>query len=264
MAIRADEPGGRTLAGRTLIVTRSRAQAGALADALAALGARVAEVPTIAMAPPESYAPLDAALAQLDTYDWLLATSANTARVLGERLALLGLQPRPKQVAAVGRATAQALAALGFHVDLVPEPFVAESMIAALAPAAAGRRILLARAAVARDVLPEALRAAGAQVDVVDAYRTILPEESRELLVRALDDGPDGITFTSSSTVTNFVALLDNAGLPRPLALPAFSIGPITSATLREHGWPPAAEAAVHDIPGLVAAVVAVLGRSTC
>ena len=250
------------LTGRSIIVTRSRAQASSLADALASLGARILEVPTIATVPPEDYAPLDAALAQLDTYDWLLVTSANTARVLRERLASPPLERRPKWVGAVGRATANALEALGFRVDLVPSPFVAESLIAELEHRVAGRRVLLARAAVARDVLPDALRAAGAHVDVVDAYRTVLPAASRALLETAFAPGaplPDGVTFTSSSTVTNFLALLVAAALERPARLQAFSIGPITSATLREHGWEPAAEAAEHDIAGLVAAVLAVL-----
>jgi uroporphyrinogen-III synthase len=253
------DPSAWPLAGRTIIVTRSRAQAGALSQALTALGARVIEIPTIAIAPPEDYAPLDAALGRLEAYDWLLVTSANAARVLGERL--LPAQTWPRHVGAVGRSTAQALDAAGFGVDLVPEPFVAESLISALAGQVAGKRILLARAAVARDVLPEALRSAGAHVEVVDAYRTVLPDESRELLALAMNAAPDAITFTSSSTVTNFLALLAFADLPRPNALPALSIGPITSATLREHGWPPAGEAAEHDIPGLVAVVLAALGR---
>ncbi len=253
------EPSPRPLAGRTIIVTRSRAQAGALSSSLTAQGARIIEIPTIAILPPDDYGPLDAALAALDTYDWLLVTSANAARVLGERGALLQRRAKPRQVGAVGRSTAEALESVGFSVDLVPEPFVAESLVSALAPGVAGKRILLARAAAARDILPDSLGAAGAQVDVVDAYRTVLPGESRELLTSAMKAAPDAITFTSSSTVTNFLALVASAGLSRPQTLPAFSIGPITSATLRQHNWPPAGEAAEHDIPGLVAVVLEAL-----
>jgi uroporphyrinogen-III synthase len=123
---------------------------------------------------------------------------------------------------------------------------------------------LLARAAVARDVVPDALRARGAAVDVVDAYRTVIPEES----VRAIrtifgSDGrvPDAATFTSSSTVTNFAALLRAAGLAMPAGMKAVSIGPVTSGTLRELGWEPAAEADPHDLSGLVTAVVRALGN---
>ena len=252
------------LAGRTLVITRSRAQASTLVDSLAGLGARVIEIPTIAIAPPVDYAALDNALGRLDSYDWLLVTSANTARVIGDRLTLLAERRQPTRVGAVGRATADALVTVGLRVDLVPQPFVAEAMIAALKHEVAGKRILLARAAVAREVLPDGLREAGAEVDIVDAYRTILPEDSLELLRQAFASGapPNGITFTSSSTVTNFLALLNAAGLERPAGLPAFSIGPITSATLRAHDWEPAAEAREHDIAGLVDVVLATLRPS--
>ena len=126
-----------------------------------------------------------------------------------------------------------------------------------------GQKVLLARAAVARDVIPDALRAAGAVVDVVEAYRNVMPETAPGQLRRALDDGIDAITFTSSSSVTHLARAAGAAGIAWPFpGLAAISIGPITSATLRESGWGPSAEANPSDIPGLVAAVARVLGRS--
>jgi uroporphyrinogen-III synthase len=126
-----------------------------------------------------------------------------------------------------------------------------------------GQRVLVARAAVARDVIPDALRARGATVDVVDAYRTVIPEESVTAIRTIFGaDGrwPDAATFTSSSTVTNFLNLLLAAGVEAPVEMRAVSIGPVTSRTLRDRGWEPAAEADPHDLDGLVAAAVRVLG----
>jgi len=194
----------------------------------------------------------------------LIVTSANTARVIEERRNALGLTfERQPRTVAVGRATAAALEQVGLRVDLVPMPAVAESIIAALADKVAGQRLLLARAEVARDVIPEALEAAGAEVTFVAAYRTVLAEGSAELVARVfgLPNGVssarhiDALTFTSSSTVKNLFALLQNAGLAWPAECRVFSIGPVTSGTLREHGIEPTSEATQHDVEGLVAAV---------
>ena len=169
-------------------------------------------------------------------------------------------QPDPMRVAAVGEATATAARNAGFRVAFVPESYVAESLVEGLRAKVAGQRVLLARAAVARDVVPDALRAAGAQVDVVDAYRNAMPEAAPEQIRRALGDGIDAATFTSSSSVTHLAEAARQAGAGWPLPhVPAVSIGPITSQTLREHGWEPAAEASPSDIPGLIAAVVRLL-----
>ncbi len=249
------------LAGRRILVTRTREQSSRLAAALQQLGAEVLEVPTIRIAPPSSYEPLDRALTQLAGYHMLLVTSSNTARVLAARR----LPPWPDQpfTVAIGSATADSLREAGLQVDHVPEEAVAESLLAAIVDRVEGRRILLARAETAREVLPNALRSTGAVVDVVHAYRTIVPEESREWLQAIFaESAPDAVTFTSSSTVRNFLALLGNeAGLRALAQSPACSIGPVTSRTLREYGIEPASEASPHDVDGMVASVHALLAR---
>jgi uroporphyrinogen-III synthase/uroporphyrinogen III methyltransferase/synthase len=254
------------LAGRRVLVTRAAHQAGKLSEGLRALGAEPVEVAVLEIRPPESLAALDAALRQLDSYDWLILTSANAVRALAERAAALEIaltQPVRLKVAAIGEATAAAARLIGLQVDFVPEAYVAESLVEGLLERAAGQRILLARAAVARDVIPDALRAAGADVDVVEAYRNVLPDAAPEQLRQALGKGIDAATFTSSSSATHLAEAARVAGVAWPLAgVPAISIGPITSQTLRELGWPPAAEASPSDIPGLIAAAVRVLAPS--
>ena len=253
------------LAGRTILVTRARHQAGRLSEVLRARGATVLEIPAIEIVPPASYAALDASLRNLSQYQWLIVTSANGAQALHERLAALGVDSRAMahlQIAAVGSGTAQALQGAGLPVAVTPREYVAESLLEALGDRARGQRVLLTRAAVARDVIPDALRAQGATVDVVDAYRTVIPENSVTAIRTIFAAGgrlPDAATFTSSSTVTNFLALLREAGVARAATMKAISIGPITSATLREHGWEPAAEADPHDLSGLVEALMRAL-----
>jgi uroporphyrinogen-III synthase/uroporphyrinogen III methyltransferase/synthase len=247
------------LAGRRVLVTRAAHQAGKLSEGLRALGAEPVEVPVLEIQPPADFTPLDRALRSLDTYDWLILTSANTVRSLVERAQSLGLPlvaGSHLQLAAVGEATAAPAHQVGLPVALVPEKYVAEALVDCLADQVAGKKILLARAAIARDVIPDALRAAGAQVDVVDAYRNAMPAAAPELLRAALEKGIDAATFTSSSSVTHLADAARAAGIAFPLhGVRAISIGPITSQTLRELGWEPAAEAKVSDIPGLIAAV---------
>ncbi len=255
---------GLPLAGRRVLVTRAAHQAGKLSSGLRALGAEPVEVPVLEIRPPEDFAPLDRALRQLASYDWLIFTSANTVRKLVERAKEQGIalaQPPHAKVAAVGSATAEAARQAGFEVALVPDSYVAESLVRGIIDQAAGCRILLARAAIARDVIPDALRQAGGTVDVVDAYRNVLPESAPDLLRAALTAPIDAATFTSSSTVTHLAEAAQLAGIAFPLAgIAAVSIGPITSQTLREMGWEPAAEASPSDIPGLIDAVVHLLG----
>lgn len=242
-----------------VLVTRACHQAGKLSEALRAADFEPVEVPVLEIRPPADGGPLDAALAQINTYDWLVVTSANTVRAIAWG-SLLDKMSGVK-VAAVGEATAASARKAGLEVSVVPETYVAESLVACLAERTAGKRVLFARAAAARDVIPEALRAAGAVVDVVDAYRNVMPEAAPGLLRAALAEGIDAVTFTSSSSVTHLTEAARVAGVSFPfLGVKAVSIGPITSATLREAGWDPAAEAKQSDIPGLIAAVGCAFG----
>jgi uroporphyrinogen-III synthase len=377
------------LAGRRVLVTRAPHQAGKLSEGLRALGAEPVEVPVLEIQPPLDFAPLDRALRELATprpchpergrrgdrvegpasgvscekvashesdrqppYDWLILTSANTVRALAGRSLALGLSLNAAphlRIAAVGDATATAARNAGFAVALVPETYVAESLIdkllrherevsghdftirgetssagglgsghefsravspdvppvsrpavpadsnppavsqhghevsghdfkpalslskgaanepkspGALAPEGIlrGQRFLIARAAIARDVIPNALRAAGATVDVVDCYRNVTPASAPALLREALQKGIAAAAFTSSSSVTHLADAARADEIPFPLAgVTAISIGPITSQTLRELGWEPAAEASPSDIPGLLQAVARAL-----
>jgi uroporphyrinogen-III synthase len=248
-----------TLINKRILVTRAAHQAGKLSDGLRAAGAEPVEVPVLEIQPPASYAPLDSALRELSTYDWLLLTSTNAVHAVVERAAACGIvfEGNMPQVAAVGKATAEAAAHAGFNIALTPKEYVAESLIESLAGLAAGQRILLARAAIARDLIPDQLRAMGAIVDVVDAYQNVIPNGAPDKLRTALASRIDAATFTSSSSVTHLADVARAAGTAFPFAgVKAVSIGPITSATLRELGWPPAAEADPHDIPGLIKAVI--------
>ena len=251
---------GPPLSGRRILVTRAAHQAGKLSEGLRALGADPIEVPVLEIQPAEDLGPLDLALRNLRLYNWLILTSANTVLHLALRAAQMGIlleTEAPPQVAAIGEATAAAARKTGLRVTLIPESYVAESLVKELTGQIFGQRILLARAAVARDVIPDALRQAGATVDVVDAYRNAIPAAAPEQLRKALAEGIDAATFTSSSTVTHLAEVAKLAEVVFPfLGVQAISIGPITSQTLRELAWLPAAEANPSDIPGLVAAVL--------
>ncbi len=252
----------KPLVGRRILITRARHQAQGLTTALEAEGAEVLAIPAIEIVPPDSYAALDHALRNAHTYQWLILTSVNGVEVLVQRLQALAVSRAALQdikIAAIGPATARALAAHGFSVATVPKEYVAESLVDALRNQVAGQNVLLVRARVARDVIPAELDKAGAMVNVVDAYQTVVPAASCDALRNVFADSknlPDAITFTSSSTVTNFFRLLHQAGFSEwPTGMAAISIGPITSRTLREHGIDPVAEAGEYAIPGLVAAL---------
>jgi uroporphyrinogen-III synthase len=251
------------LAGKRVLVTRAVQQAGKLSDGLKALGAIPVEVPVLEIRPPNSFEPLDAALRKLDRFDWLILTSMNTVQTVAARCTMLGLdvsEIKLLSVAAVGSATSEAARKAGFRVTVVPDSYNSEGVVAALGSSIAGKRVLLARAVVARDVIPDALAKVGAEMTVVEAYQIVLPEGSRELLADALKTGLDAATFTSSSSVRNLVEVALEAETAFPFkGVPAVSIGPVTSATLRVFGWEPAGEALASDIPGLIAAVVQVL-----
>lgn len=247
-----------TLDGKRVLVTRAAHQAGKLSEGLRAAGFEAVEVPVLEIQPPASFDPLDAAMRCLHTYNWLILTSANAVRAVVERAAACGIvfSGSIPQVAAVGKATADAARQAGFTVALTPKEYVAESLIEALAERASGKRVLLARAVISRDLIPDSLRVTGADVDVVDAYQNAIPKDAPSQLRAALATGIDAATFTSSSSATHLSEVAEAAGVAFPFSgVKAVSIGPITSATLRELGWEPAAEANPHDIPGLITAL---------
>ncbi len=258
-AAAAPSPG--PLAGRTVVVTRPRGQAAGLAAPLERAGARVLLCPVIAIVPLGVTAELAAAIAGLDGYGTVVFTSANGVAVFCDDLRECGLAAAAlasRELVAIGPATAVALEERGLVTSLVPEEHVAEGVIDALAARArrlAGRRVLLPRARGARPVLPDELRRHGALVDVVDLYEavpaTTLPCPPAEI------EAADYVTFTSSSTARALAALLGAERLAERLAgvRPA-SIGPVTSATLRELGLRVAVEAAVYSASGLAAAIV--------
>ena len=253
----------KPLADLRILVGRARHQAGALSSGLHKLGADVIEIPFIEIRKPRSYRPLDSALKKLREYDWLILTSVNGVDAFWDRLRKLRLT-RSKlthlQVAAIGPATKKAIEKRGVRVDVVPNEYVAESVVARLQDRIAGRRVLLARAKVARDVIPRELRKLGAQVDVVEAYETVIPRSSRTRLRAVLKDRrirPQLITFTSSSTVRNFLELLGKRDArPYVTGIKLASIGPVTSSTLGELGLRVDIEAREYTIPGLIRAIV--------
>jgi uroporphyrinogen-III synthase len=248
-----------------VLVGRARHQAGALSGELRKLGATVLEIPFIEIRKPRSFKPLDAALKNFGSYDWLILTSVNGVEAMWERLAQLGITKaslKHLRVAAIGPATKRAIEQRRIQVDVVPKEYIAESVVRSLRRRVKGKRVLLVRAKVARDVIPRELRQAGAQVDVVEAYETIVPQSSRTRLrgtLRNPRQRPHVVTFTSSSTVRNFVALLGHANIE---GIRLASIGPVTSSTLREFGLRVDIEAEEFTIPGLVEAVVQAMART--
>jgi uroporphyrinogen III methyltransferase/synthase len=255
--VQPDKP----LTGRTVLVTRAREQAGAFAQLLEAAGARVLLVPTIAIEPPESWAPLDAALR--DAFDWAVFTSVNGVAMTRERVEATGhgrdmLEHAHR--AAIGPATAAALADWGLPAEAVPGEYVAEALVERLRPALRpGNRVLLPRAAETRDVLVRELDALGVAVTEVAAYRTRAATEEAPGLREALAAGRvDVVTFTSSSTVRSFCALFGAAELPRLMAgVTVACIGPITRATAQGRGLTPRIVPEDYTIPALARAIVA-------
>ena len=315
MKRRSESSSNRPLTGIRVLVGRARHQAGALSRELRKQGASVLEIPFIEIRKPRSFRPLDTAVKNLHTYDWLILTSVNGVEALWERMSRLRLisgatRPSPPgasrmkknalkrsgfsragkastsaeasaagdnlRIAAIGPATKKAIEQRGLKVDIVPDEYVAESVVRSLRRKVEGKRVLLVRAKVARDVIPRELRRAGAHVDVVEAYETVVPQNSRRRLQSALANPrnrPHVVTFTSSSTARNFVSLLDlqprtakNRREPatrRAVNLDGVllaSIGPVTSATLRELGLRADVQAKEFTIPGLVAAIIRAFG----
>jgi uroporphyrinogen III methyltransferase/synthase len=247
----------RPLFGKRIVVTRTRKQAGALSSQLRSLGADVIELPTIRIEPPSDLREFAELVQDAHSYDWIIFTSRNGVDAFFEIFFKLYDDAReiggPK-IAAIGPATAERVKDFHLHVDLQPEEFVAEAVLAEFEKLGGieNLKVLLVRAERARDLLPRELAGMGAIVDEAFAYRTV--PETRDVTGarrRFCEEGADLITFTSSSTVENFLDLK----LPWPTGMKVASIGPITSATARERGLTVDAEAKQHDIPGLISAV---------
>lgn len=252
----------RPLFGRRIVVTRARSQASELSERLIAKGADVVEFPTIRIEPPSRYAALDREIYRLQVYDWILFTSANGVEHFFSRLNAAGKDARALamvRVGAIGPATAQSLAERGITVDFLPKEFVAEAVVRELARSQKlkGKKILIPRAKEAREVLAEGLRRKGAEVTEVAAYQTKIDRQSKkEVLENLKAFPPDVVTFTSSSTVKNFLELVGKKNLRRIFGKTRFvSIGPVTTQTAKQLGIRVAAQAKTYTIPGLVTAV---------
>ena len=257
------------LHGKRIAVTRAEEQSSGLIERLRALGAKPIACPAIAIVPPADFARLDAAIARLDSYDWLIVTSVNGVHTLLDRMAGLGVRATALghlTIGAIGPATAEALAARGLQAHFIPTAYVAEAILAEIGDLA-GRRILLPRADIAREALAVGLRQKGATVDEIAAYRTVPGSGARELAGRLRAGSLDAITFTSSSTVRYLLDGLAESGLGRHEACALLNsaailcIGPITAATAREQGLRVDAVAREYTAEGLVVALVEWFGQ---
>jgi uroporphyrinogen III methyltransferase/synthase len=253
----------KPLFGRRVLVTRAREQAGDLSRLLAEQGAEPVECPTIRIAPPESWTELDEAVADLSRYQWLVFTSVNGVKPFMDRLQRKGLDARAAaglRICCIGPRTAEALAGYGLRADVIPSEYQAEGLIAAMKAAGVkGQRVLIPRAAVAREILPEQLRELGADVRVVTAYRTVLPEVEADRVKELLKtQALHVLTFASSSTVRNFCGLFGSREDMRRLTGGAVvaCIGPVTARTAAEEGLAVTVTAAENTIPALVEAIV--------
>jgi len=252
----------RALFGKTIVVTRARAQASELVDRLSDLGAECLECPTIKVVPPQDWSPLDAAIDNLGTYDWLVFTSVNGVSFFFDRLYEKNKDVRAlkeMRTAAIGPATAKRLRDFGLNSDVIPETYQAESIVEAFKKEGMeGKKVLLPRAKEARPVLPEELRKMGAVVDEVAAYQTEQALENVDVLIKRLEEGSvDLLTFTSSSTVRNFKAILQAERFESLIkGVTVASIGPITTDTARELGFKVDIIAQNYTIDGLCEAII--------
>jgi uroporphyrinogen III methyltransferase/synthase len=255
----------RPLFGRRVVVTRAQAQAGQLVRMLQELGADVLEFPTIRIEPVTTPEPMETP----SHYHWIVLTSANAVEMLFERLEQQGLDARDLhgvKLCVIGSATAEAVRKRFLRVDLMPEKYVAESLLNALIECEGtldGKRFLLPRADIARSFLPAELRKRGAEVTELVAYRTVMPETSETIAEALVSYKPDLVTFTSSSTVKNFCDILGPNRLERIKNRAAFAaIGPIATQTARELGLPVSIEPEQHDVPSLVQAIARAFTRA--
>jgi uroporphyrinogen III methyltransferase/synthase len=251
----------KPLAGKRILITRAREQSGDFAAPLEKLGAEVIAFPTIEIVPPRHWRDVDRAMDRLTSYDWIIFTSANGVTFFWQRAKERGRNlrlPSSLKVCAIGPATADRLKKKGVSVHSIPKEFIAESILEGFEKMGIkGKRILLARAEKARDVLPEGLKNLGAEVDVVAVYRTIRPKGGSKRLRRLLAGGEiDAIAFTSSSTVNHFAELLRNEDLKKLLEGIAMAcIGPVTARTAKEWGLKVRIQPKQYTIPGLTRAI---------
>ena len=255
----------KPLFGKRVLVTRSRTQVSALATRLEEAGAEVLAIPTIEIRPPKDWQALDAAIARLGIFDWLIFASTNAVEMFFERLQHAGQDARALgrvKVCAIGTATGAALRQQGLVADFVPEQFTSEAVAAGLGERLRGQRVFLPRADIAPEDVLEALAKHGAMVEQAVAYRTVAPKEGAAKAKAALSSGAVQIvTFTSSSTVENLMRLLGSEGKPLLARVQLACIGPATAKTAERLGLAPAIVAKEHTIPGLVEAIIAAAGQ---
>jgi uroporphyrinogen III methyltransferase/synthase len=254
----------KPLFGKGIVVTRPEEQAGEFANLLAAEGARVILFPTIRIVPPANWKELDRALGNLESYDWILFTSANGVKYFFRRLRESGRDVRDLKgirVCTIGPATAAAVEGMGIRVDIVPDEYISEGVVKAFQSVdLKGKRVLLPRAQEARDIIPEGLSKLGASVDVITVYRTVRSKSKGETLLAHLDAGTvDVITFTSPSTVVNFKEIMGAASLPESLRIAC--IGPVTAAAAKKQGFDVHIFQETFTIPGMVQALVDYFSR---
>ncbi len=256
----ASSPTQKALTGKRVLITRSAEQAPGLAGLLEAEGAEVLTLAAISIEPAEDYHALDQAIQQIEQYQWVIFTSVNGVRAVGQRLDVIGQNWRSfthARVAAIGPATAEALQAVGVRPDFVPAEYVAEAITAGIGEVA-GQRILLPRADIAREALAVELRQRGAVVEEIAAYRTVMRPLEPQAVEQVLAKRPDVITFTSSSTVRGFLTALHGINVSEVLRGVAIAcIGPITAKTAREAGLTPQIVAEEYTMSGLTRAIVA-------
>jgi uroporphyrinogen III methyltransferase/synthase len=250
----------KPLTGKKILVTRARKQSGDFSTLLRKLGAEIIEFPTIEIVPPLRWKGLDHAIRQLESYDWIIFTSANGVNFFWQRLREKGRYRLPPslKVCTIGPATANQLREKRISVDYMPKEFIAESVLKGFDKMAIrGKRILLARAKKARDVLPKGLRNMGAEVDVVEVYRSVKPKAGARRLRKILtEERIDAVTFTSSSTVDHFVELLKKEDLKQLLKKIAIAcIGPVTAKTAKEWGMKVQIQPRQYTIPRLTQAI---------
>ncbi|MCX7990756.1 MAG: uroporphyrinogen-III C-methyltransferase [Proteobacteria bacterium] len=255
----------KPLFGKKIIVTRASEQAGSFSSKLRDLGARVFEIPTIKIVPINDYGLIDSAIENIKNYDYLILTSVNGVKYFFERLEKKGRDGRTLsnlKICAIGPATAKAIKERFLNVDIMPEKYIAESVVESLEKSGiGGKKFLLCRAKIARDVIPDEIRKKGGEIDVIPVYETLINKEVKDELLDVLRKGVDYITFTSSSTVSNFFELIEeNKNLLSNIKLA--SIGPVTSSTIKKLGFEPYVSAEEYTIDGLISAIIKAEGKN--